>query len=261
MTIFPVDVARALNAALWQSINDGFSIKCACVIRAGVGIVVTNLSTVALAFLSNTAIVTHLKSTITHLNVNESEAQQLLMNSLCSSQTAVNRTGGMCRLDVALRIPISLPHATTLSANMSIDLVDVKDMTGVEKDTAVANAIREYVVAPMTQIIECFSQLTAALTLYLPPDKTLESVLENLPRNDAKEALSSTPTHITTLIAEHQVRRLQTEHVSATAARVPQLPQRRERDETDVPASEATQATAARDPAAEKMKKIKRVLR
>jgi hypothetical protein len=291
MSIFPPDLARALQVALWQSVNDGYSVKCACLNTHGVGIVVTNLATVALAFLPNVTLVTQLQAVIANFRIDAREAQRLVMQGLCGgpqwTQVIVDTSPAKrLRLRVTVSVPLALPSSKPIAAQVNLDLVHVKDAPGAppSADAALADGLREHVVVPMAQMMEVYAQLTEGLASYLPAGRTVGDVLDCLPKSGMKDRLASTPSVVTGMIAEYQVRRLQAEQqaaaVAAAAGSAPgagggagsAVGERRSRDDGPgtgglatgpiaPPQPPAAAVPAAKDPNAEKLKKIKRAFR
>jgi hypothetical protein len=305
-SIFPPDLARALRLSLWQQVNDGYSVKCACVTGEGIGIVVTDLASAAMAFLTNTMLVSQLQASVPNFRVDAAEAQRMIIRGICGNghgprPATIETHSGRLVLRVAIRVPVALPGSPGIDVNYSIDLLDVRDTVDAgTRHTALAKAIGEHVVTPMAQLVELYGDLVERMAQHLPPGQSVASVLDTIPKaTTGAEGPAAAHSQLSTLLAEFQVRRLQEEHsaqlaakqaaAARAAAESAQVGERRGRDDGDdgpvlmaaaadrraanVPhATEgavppplspppASAPAPVKDRAAEKIKKIKRLLR
>eukprot|EP00672_Neobodo_designis_P020621 CAMPEP_0174845940 /NCGR_PEP_ID=MMETSP1114-20130205/12028_1 /TAXON_ID=312471 /ORGANISM="Neobodo designis, Strain CCAP 1951/1" /LENGTH=216 /DNA_ID=CAMNT_0016080197 /DNA_START=47 /DNA_END=693 /DNA_ORIENTATION=+ len=212
-SIFPADLGRALRLALWQQLNDGYSVKCACVTDEGIGVVVTDLASAAMAFLSNSVLVAQLQASVPNFRVDATEAQRMIIRGICGHgprAAAIEKDSARPErliLRVAIRVPVALPGAAAIDVRFSIELTDVRDTVDAgARHTALAGALSEHVVTPMAQLVELYGDLVERMAQYLPPGQTVASVLDSLPRRAPGEGPAAARSQLSALLADFQVR-------------------------------------------------------
>lgn len=273
-SMFPVSVSAALRSAVWQRLNDGYTVKCACVAQQGLGVVVTNLSAVFCAFLTDDALMAQWKTALPNFHAAVPDVQRLVLLSLCRGppdcevQTQLVGDRLHASLTVRAHVSVALPRTSFVTAQLVIPLVNVRDsvVDPSMENAAFAAALREYVVLPLAALVEQHGDLVEILATYLPPERSLESVIATLPSRVAPETLS-VPSRVTLLLSEMEVRRIPEAIPAASRGGPVGAPTA---STTAAVEGEGTQAehprpptaeAGTRDPTSERLKKIKRVFR
>lgn len=177
MNIFPPSIQSAMQSASWIPLNDNFFAKCVSVLTDGVGIICSDLAASShVVYLSNTMLLSQLKSALASVDLTAAEALRLVEDCVYGRQAKCScvvdrskKTGGISLvLSSALEITASSRMAA-LTVTLRIDchsVLDVVDPT--QKQTIAAEFLREAVILPLAYSNLVFHNIAEALTFDSP---------------------------------------------------------------------------------------------